>query len=640
MPQAARITDTTLHKGAVLTGSSDVMIGGKPAARLSDGHVCPLHPPGGPIAQGSSTVLINNLPAARVGDKVMCVVDATPPVGGKVGGEYKPDKIREDKKVDEAWGKDREEAEEKKAKEAKEGKPPKKPEFKAEFEKKLAEAKTSGEVAKFAGDHGKLLAGSASADAKMSAEISGINNMKAELSGGASAKVSAVQVKGETEGRYGKVGGQADVLTAEAKARGTLAFDTSKGEGEAKVEVGAGASVFKGKVEGETAGWKIPFTDWEIGVGGAAEGTLLGVEAKAHAGATFNKKDGLRIGAGAKVSAFLAGLGFELNIFIRPRKKSKPAPDMLEKGEPTVLIGDDGLKEKQARLAQRKALIEEARKKAADPKTSAEERKKLGDAADRLERNNEAVERAKLSGHVYTTDKPDGPPPPTGWSKLSDDELKELGVKPSDLQNKDTGYKAAIYKSQLEDPPKLVVAFAGTDDGPDVLTDVKQGVGMKDKQYDSAMALTNTVAANAKGYQVETTGHSLGGGLASAGSAVSGVKGNTYNAAGLHKNTTGNLSAADRAAHAKNVNAYHNSSDPLNNFQDAVGLAPDAYGNRIKVQQAPEHHHSWWDLLTPNLITAGKNAAAMALDGHGIGTMVDAIEAEKAADIATMGGTP
>jgi hypothetical protein len=237
------------------------------------------------------------------------------------------------------------------------------------------------------------------------------------------------------------------------------------------------------------------------------------------------------------------------------------------------------------------------------------------------------------------------PSSPTGWSELSEAELKELGVKPSDLHNKETGYKSAIYKSQLEDPPKLVVAFAGTDMGgadlaPDAKTDVKQGLGMKDKQYDSAMALTNTVAANAKGYQVETTGHSLGGGLASAGSAVSGVKGNTFNAAGLHKNTTGNLSAADRAAHAKNVNAYHNTSDPLNNFQDAVGLAPDAYGNRIPVQPAPEHHHSWWDLLTPNLITAGKNAAAMALDGHGIGTMVDAIEAEKAADIATMGGTP
>lgn len=640
MPQASRITDTTVHKGAVLTGSEDVLIGGLPAARLDDGHVCPLHPPGGPIAAGSASVLINNLPAARLGDKVMCVVNGAPPVSAKVGGEYKPDKIREKTYVDEAAGKDKEEKDAEAAKEAKEGKKPKLPEFKASISKTLAEKKVEGKVAEFAGGHGKVLSGEASADAKMSAEIKSIREMKADLSASAGASGSLVSMEGEKEGKYGKVKGSAQVGTAEAKAQAGLSFDSAKGEGEAKAEIGAGASVFKGKIEGETAGWKIPFTDWEIGVGGAAEGTLLGVEAKAHARATFSKKEGLRFGAGAKVSAFLAGLGFEFNIFIRPQKKSKPAPDMLDKGEPTVLIGDDGLKEKQARLAQRKALIEQARAKAADPATSAEDRAKLLAAADRLERNNMAVERARLSGHVYSTDKADGPPPPLGWSKLSDDELKQLGVKPGDLQNKNTGYKAAIYKSQLEEPPKLVVAFAGTDDGPDVGSDVRQGIGMKDPQYDSAMALTNTVAANAKGMQVETTGHSLGGGLASAGSAVSGVKGNTFNAAGLHKNTTGNLSAADRAAHAKNVNAFYNTSDPLNKTQDAALLMPDAYGNRYAVPPAPEHHHSWWDLVTPNPLTAIKAIKDMALDGHGIGTIVDAIEHEKATDVATMGGKP
>ncbi|MEJ2559954.1 MAG: PAAR domain-containing protein [Anaerolineae bacterium] len=50
----------------------------KPAARLTDMHVCPLvngvvpHV-GGPISLGSPTVLIGGLPAARVTDMAVCV---------------------------------------------------------------------------------------------------------------------------------------------------------------------------------------------------------------------------------------------------------------------------------------------------------------------------------------------------------------------------------------------------------------------------------------------------------------------------------------------------------------------------------------------------------------------------------------
>lgn len=52
---------------------------GKPAARITDLHVCPKTNPGpvphvgGPIAAGSPDVLIGGLPAARVGDMAVCV---------------------------------------------------------------------------------------------------------------------------------------------------------------------------------------------------------------------------------------------------------------------------------------------------------------------------------------------------------------------------------------------------------------------------------------------------------------------------------------------------------------------------------------------------------------------------------------
>ena len=55
---------------------------GKPAARITDMHVCPMVTPGvppiphvgGPILPpGCPTVLIGNMPAARVGDMATCV---------------------------------------------------------------------------------------------------------------------------------------------------------------------------------------------------------------------------------------------------------------------------------------------------------------------------------------------------------------------------------------------------------------------------------------------------------------------------------------------------------------------------------------------------------------------------------------
>lgn len=74
---AARITDMHVcplvnglvpHVGGPITlGSPNVLIGGLPAARVTDMAVC-IGPPD-MVALGSMTVLINNLPAARLGDQ-------------------------------------------------------------------------------------------------------------------------------------------------------------------------------------------------------------------------------------------------------------------------------------------------------------------------------------------------------------------------------------------------------------------------------------------------------------------------------------------------------------------------------------------------------------------------------------------
>ena len=69
---AARITDMhvcplPIHVGGpVITGSFNVLIGNLPAATV--GNMCTCVGPPDTIAQGSSTVLINGKPAARMGD--------------------------------------------------------------------------------------------------------------------------------------------------------------------------------------------------------------------------------------------------------------------------------------------------------------------------------------------------------------------------------------------------------------------------------------------------------------------------------------------------------------------------------------------------------------------------------------------
>lgn len=78
---AARMGDTTIHGGKIISGFPQVLIGKLPAARVGDMHVCPMLNPGTPppphvgmaiLPPGVPTVLIGGQPAATVGDMVAC----------------------------------------------------------------------------------------------------------------------------------------------------------------------------------------------------------------------------------------------------------------------------------------------------------------------------------------------------------------------------------------------------------------------------------------------------------------------------------------------------------------------------------------------------------------------------------------
>ncbi len=88
---AARLGDLTAHGGIITApGCPTVLIGKKPAARVTDMHTCPMvdgvkpHVGGPVLPPAAVTTLIGSLPAARVTD--MCTCASAPDVIAM--GEY------------------------------------------------------------------------------------------------------------------------------------------------------------------------------------------------------------------------------------------------------------------------------------------------------------------------------------------------------------------------------------------------------------------------------------------------------------------------------------------------------------------------------------------------------------------------
>jgi hypothetical protein len=157
---------------------------------------------------------------------------------------------------------------------------------------------------------------------------------------------------------------------------------------------------------------------------------------------------------------------------------------------------------------------------------------------DRLEVRTELASR----GVYELADMPD-----FSLKRLTRDELTDLGLPQSaiDLLYNEAaivpGFQAALYQDYADAENHYVLAFAGTDatDVNDIIEDIWQGLGWQAVQYPAAMELADSISRVAifSGSNTTITGHSLGGGLASAASVVAGLPANTYNAAGLHPNT-------------------------------------------------------------------------------------------------------
>ncbi len=198
---------------------------------------------------------------------------------------------------------------------------------------------------------------------------------------------------------------------------------------------------------------------------------------------------------------------------------------------------------------------------------------------------------ARLAQAAYE----EGDPIPDGWRKVDADELKKLGIDPSELDTAN-GMQATIYQNA---DGKYVLAFRGTEPSRqpalDIANDIEGGVATSPQVVD-AINLSTKLAKAVGRENVDFTGHSLGGELASAGALATGGKAVTFNAAGLsvtsetiaRANCINNFGFnAQAPMDGSNVKAYCYAYDPLNGGQDIAHsntitdfIAPRAYGER------------------------------------------------------------
>ncbi len=255
---------------------------------------------------------------------------------------------------------------------------------------------------------------------------------------------------------------------------------------------------------------------------------------------------------------------------------------------------------------------------------------------------------ARLSNDVYN----DSPQPPAGYRVATDADLASMGLKPSDLTSTQSAFRARVYVTGAGENQQYVVAFRGsTSDRSDWVTNARQAAGLSSDHYSRALTIGRALARN-DDVPVTITGHSLGGGLASAAAIASGRDATTFNAAGLSQNTINQAQAINTANNpgaVAQVSAIYVRGEILSALQDggdqaiggwlgrAVGSwaagplggvvggefgrtfadAPSAYGNRIAIDAVRPSNLSWYQDF-PVLTSINRHGMDYVLSSMGI----------------------
>ncbi len=171
---------------------------------------------------------------------------------------------------------------------------------------------------------------------------------------------------------------------------------------------------------------------------------------------------------------------------------------------------------------------------------------------------------ALLSADVYR----DTASPPPEYRVARAEDLDRLGIRTQDLSSPVSAFRARVYIHH--ETGDAVVAFRGSQTGDDWRANIRQGAGLPTDHYARALRIGAALARHPDA-RVTLTGHSLGGGLASAAAAASGRDAITFNAAGLSPPTLAQADSIRRTAAVKQaaqVAAFHVRGEILTAIQE------------------------------------------------------------------------
>lgn len=268
--------------------------------------------------------------------------------------------------------------------------------------------------------------------------------------------------------------------------------------------------------------------------------------------------------------------------------------------------------------------------------------KNVREAADRLEREMDDVERARLSSHVYLDPSdPDMPADlrelkaPEGFQAATPADLETLGLTQDDLTPPGSDFKAQVYKYDErvwgpEYKDRYVVATRGSTRSPqDWQNNFLNGADVDSEYYKNAKMIGAKIANSGMAGSVDATGHSLGGGLAQAIHAGSdgAIKTTTFNSAGVHDDLASRY-GTEGSIDEKSIRAYRVKGEVLTQSQEtgwSSYVAPAAKGTKYDLEPHDPALRDRNDLTDDERTTL-----------HGMNDTILSIEDQKAADEATL----
>jgi hypothetical protein len=239
---------------------------------------------------------------------------------------------------------------------------------------------------------------------------------------------------------------------------------------------------------------------------------------------------------------------------------------------------------------------------------------------------------------------------PEGVRRLTGVELDRLGINQSLLNQNgpsQSGYYAAVYKDEITG--KLILANRGTEfgvagrTGADMRANAAQAAGLPSAQYEQADYVAQLLINSYGAGNIVATGHSLGGGMASAQGTSFGLQTYTFNSAGLHTNTVAAQGVTDSnfAQRSSHIHAYYIGGELVSTLQDegrillmaglrfipqtrtfatvvdALGIGPTAAGTRTEVQAATDPRWSSDGAYVPGEPISRVQAIPNGLHLHG-----------------------